>query len=199
MNEQTLFFDVDTQVDFLLPVGALYVPGGEKLIPALARLTEFAARQSIPLLSTADAHDPQDSEFAQWPPHCVAGTLGQKKVPETVLPGAVVIPDSAGPLPEGWQRAPQIIIEKQTTDAFQTSTLGRVLEARPARRVVLYGVVMEVCVLCAARGLLKRSVQLDIVTDAIREVDRARGDQALAELEAAGARLVSVEQATGAR
>jgi nicotinamidase/pyrazinamidase len=195
----TLFFDVDTQVDFLLPVGALYVPLGEKLIPALARLTEFAARQNIPLLSTADAHDPQDSEFAQWPPHCVAGTLGQKKVPETVLPGAVVIPNSPGPLPEGWQRAPQITIEKQTTDAFETTTLGRVLEARPARRVVLYGVVTEVCVLSAARGLLKRNVQLDIVTDAIRELDRARGAQALAELQAAGARLVSVNDATGGR
>jgi nicotinamidase/pyrazinamidase len=195
----TLFFDVDTQVDFLLPVGALYVPGGEKLIPALARLTEFAAGHGIPLLSTADAHDPQDSEFAQWPPHCVAGTLGQKKVPETVLPGAVVIRNSPGALPEGWQRAPQIIIEKQTTDAFQTITLGRVLEARPARRVVLYGVVTEVCVLSAARGLLKRNLQLDIVTDAIRELDRARGGQALAELEAAGARLVTVEQLLGAR
>jgi nicotinamidase/pyrazinamidase len=195
----TLFFDVDTQVDFLLPVGALYVPGGEKLIPALARLTEFAAGHGIPLLSTADAHDPQDSEFAQWPPHCVAGTLGQKKVPETVLPGAVVIPNLPGHLPEGWQRAPQIIIEKQTTDAFETITLGRVLEARPARRVILYGVVTEVCVLFAARGLLKRNVQLDIVTDAIRELDRARGDQALAELQAAGARLVTVEQVSGAR
>ena len=151
------------------------------------------------MLSTADAHDPQDAEFAQWPPHCVAGTLGQKKIQETVLPGAVVIPNSPGPLPEGWQRAPQIIIEKQTTDAFETVTLGRVLEARPARRVVLYGVVTEVCVLSAARGLLKRNVQLDIVTDAIRELDRARGDQALAELQAAGARLVTVNDATGGR
>jgi nicotinamidase/pyrazinamidase len=195
----TLFFDVDTQVDFLLPVGALYVPGGEKLIPALARLTEFAAGHGIPLLSTADAHDPQDAEFAQWPPHCVAGTLGQKKVPETVLPGAVVVPNSPGPLPEGWQRAAQIILEKQTTDAFETITLGRVLDARPVRRVVLYGVVTEVCVLCAARGLLKRSVQLDIVTDAIRELDRARGGQALAELQATGARLVTVNDATGGR
>src|SRR5581483_4392706 len=28
-----LFFDIDTQVDFMFPAGALYAPGAEKLIP----------------------------------------------------------------------------------------------------------------------------------------------------------------------
>ena len=39
----TVFFDVDTQLDFLYPAGALYVPGAETLLPALTRLTNFAA------------------------------------------------------------------------------------------------------------------------------------------------------------
>ncbi len=194
----TVFFDVDTQIDFLLPVGALYALGAEKIIPALARLTEFAAAHGIPIISTADAHAPQDPEFADWPPHCVAGTLGQRKVPESLLASAVVIPNSAAPLPEDWQRAPQAVVEKQTVNVFQALTLDRVVDARPAGRFVLYGVVTEVCVLYAARGLLKRGGQLDIVRDAIREFDQARGAQALAEMQAAGARLVTVAEVTHA-
>jgi nicotinamidase/pyrazinamidase len=189
-----VFFDVDTQIDFMLPVGALYVPGAERIIPALARLTEYAGARGIPILSTADAHAPQDPEFHDWPPHGVAGTRGQQKIPETLLAGALTIPNSPGALPEGWERAPQLVIEKQTLDAFQTHTLARVLEVRPAARFVLYGVVTEVCVLCAARGLLKRGARLDIVSDGIRELDGARGAQALAELHGAGARLVTSQQ-----
>lgn len=196
---QTIFLDVDTQIDFMLPAGALYVPGAEKLIPALARLTEFAASHGIPVISTGDAHDPQDREFHDWPPHCVAGTLGQHKVAETLLPGAVTIPNSPGPLPEKWGKAAQVVLEKQTLDVFENQTIDRVLQARPAARFVLYGVVTEYCVLCAARGLLKRNAQLDIVTDAVRELDGAKGRQALEELQAAGAHLVTVEQVVSGR
>jgi nicotinamidase/pyrazinamidase len=191
-----IFFDVDTQIDFLLPVGALYVPGAEKMIPALARLTDFARTHNIPIFSGTDAHAPQDPEFRDWPPHCVAGTLGQRKVPETLLANPLTIPNVPGPLPEGWQRAQQVIVEKQTLDPFETHTLARLLEGRLAGRFVVYGVVTEYCVLCAARGLLGRGARIEIVTDAIREIDPARGRQVLAELEQAGARLTTVAEVT---
>src|ERR1035438_3916644 len=93
----TVFFDVDTQKDFLLPVGALYVPGAEHLIPTLAKLFASARHRGIPVISTADAHSERDPEFAQWPPHCIVGTLGQAKIPETLLPDGQ-----------------QVIVEKQT-------------------------------------------------------------------------------------
>ena len=190
----TVFFDVDTQVDFMLPVGALYVPGAEHLIPALARLAQFARSRRIPVISTADAHAPQDPEFQQWPPHCVAGTLGQQKVAETLSPGAVTIPNTGEELPPAWEKAPQVIVEKQTLDAFRTHTLSRVLEQRRGSRFVVYGVVTEYCVLCAAQGLLSRGEQIDIVTDAIRALDSAQGRKVLDDLQAAGARLVSVDE-----
>jgi len=192
-----IFFDVDTQIDFMLPVGALYVPGAEKMIPALARLTEFARAQRIPIISDTDAHSAQDPEFRDWPPHCVAGTLGQNKVPETLLANPRVIPNDPGPLPEGWRQAPQVIVQKQTLDAFETHTMDRLLEGRLGERFVVYGVVTEYCVLCAARGLLRKGVKIDIVTDAIRELDPERGRQVLADLERAGARLTTVAEVLG--
>ena len=198
-NHQTVFFDIDNQVDFLLPVGALYVPGAEKLIPALGRLTEFARSRGIPIISDVDAHAPQDPEFRDWPPHCVRDTLGQRKVAETLLPGAVRIPNDPGPLPQGWERAPQLIVEKQTLDVFENHTIARILEERRAGRYVVYGVVTEYCVRLAVAGLLEAvrpwGAQVEIVTEAIRELDAARGRQALDELRAAGARTVTLEEA----
>src|SRR5689334_10348127 len=36
------FFDIDTQIDFLFPAGALYSPGAERIIEPVARLNRFA-------------------------------------------------------------------------------------------------------------------------------------------------------------
>ena len=40
-----ILWDVDTQVDFMLPEGKLYVPGAEETAPAMARLVA-AAREA---------------------------------------------------------------------------------------------------------------------------------------------------------
>ena len=112
---KTVFVDVDTQIDFLFPAGALYVPGAERLLPAIARLNHFAAAQGIPLISTADAHSENDPEFRQWPPHCVAGTTGQLKPAETLV--------GAG----------QIIVEKQALDVFTNPDFPALLELSRSR------------------------------------------------------------------
>ena len=81
----TVFFDVDTQLDFLYPAGALYVPGAESIVPQVAALNRYAAKNGIPVVSTMDAHTENDPEFREWPPHCVAGTAGQQKPAATLL------------------------------------------------------------------------------------------------------------------
>ena len=65
---KTAFLDVDSQLDFVNPSGALYVPGAERVVPAIARLNAYAAAKRIPLISTVDAHAENDVEFAAWPP-----------------------------------------------------------------------------------------------------------------------------------
>lgn len=183
-----ILVDVDTQIDFLYPVGALYVPGAERIIPNLARLYALG----WPVISTADAHADQDPEFAAWPPHCVSGTLGQKKPAETLRADAVIIPNAPGDLPPGWQGASQLIVEKQTLDAFETQTVERVLAGRAAKRYLLCGVVTEICVIRAARGLLRRGQRVEIVTDAIAALTPDAGRAALNELTTAGATLTTV-------
>ena len=90
-----VFVDVDTQADFMLPGGRLYVPGAEGLLATLARLRDFAEQHDIPVLASTDAHPTDAREFEQWPPHCVHGTPGQLKIPETLLRKYTVVLQSA--------------------------------------------------------------------------------------------------------
>jgi nicotinamidase/pyrazinamidase len=189
---KTIFFDIDSQLDFLYPAGALYVPGAERIVPAIARLNRYAAAQGIPVVSTTDAHAENDPEFQTWPPHCVAGTTGQHKAETTLLEKRVVVPNR--PCSLALDGAQQIIVEKQNVDVFTAPNLARVVENLAADRFVVYGVVTEICVLFAARGLLKYRKPVTIVTDAVAALTAEASDRALAEIRATGGTLALVSQ-----
>lgn len=190
----TIFFDIDSQLDFLYPAGALYVPGAERIVPAIERLNRHAAIYDIPVVSTTDAHPENDPEFKVWPAHCVTGTIGQHKAEATLLDKRVVVPNRDGELAiEGVQ---QIIVEKQHVDAFTVPNLTRVVERLAADAFVVYGLVTEVCVLHAARGLLKYGKPLTIVTDAIAPLTGEASERALAEIRAAGGKMALTSEIT---
>src|SRR5690348_8305586 len=107
---KTAFFDIDTQIDFLFPAGSLYVPGAERLVPALNLLNHYAAAHGIPLVSSMCAHAEDDPEFREWPAHCVVGTVGQLKPTATLLEKRAVIGVSSGD--RAIDGAQQILIEK---------------------------------------------------------------------------------------
>jgi nicotinamidase/pyrazinamidase len=184
---KTVFFDIDSQMDFLYPSGALYVPGAERVVEAIARLNRRAAARGIPVVSTTDAHTENDPEFAAWPPHCIAGTLGQRKAESTLLEKRVVVPNRECAL--DLAGAQQIVLEKQHVDMFTAVNLGRVLEELGAEECVVYGVVTEVCVRHAALGLLHTGRRVTVATDAIETLKPENGARSLDEIVAAGGRL----------
>ncbi|MGH9611776.1 MAG: cysteine hydrolase family protein, partial [Bryobacteraceae bacterium] len=149
-----VFFDVDTQIDFVYPAGALYTPGAERILPAVAALNRYAAghAHAIALVSTMDAHAEDDPEFQQWPHHCVIETIGQRKPANTLLEKRLVIPSQRVEISIAGVQ--QILLEKQHVDCFTNRNLTSMLAALNAERFVVYGVVTEVCVKCAAFGLL---------------------------------------------
>jgi nicotinamidase/pyrazinamidase len=191
---KTIFFDVDTQLDFVYPAGSLCAPGAEEIVPALAKLTQFAKANQIQILSTADAHCEDDPEFEDWPPHCIVGTFGQQKCAATLAipqPGVLSsVPRST--VPPG----PQIIVEKQHTDCFTNSNLGPLLASLKADRYVVYGVVSEICVRQAALGLVNTGARVELVTDAIRHISPAAYEAMLSEFQAAGGILTTSEAIT---
>src|SRR5206468_656993 len=85
-----VLWDVDTQVDFMLPDGKLYIPGAEQTIPAMARLVQGAREAGLVHVASADDHELTDDEISDqpdfrttYPPHCLRGTRGARKIRET--------------------------------------------------------------------------------------------------------------------
>ncbi len=185
---KTVFFDIDTQFDFVFPAGALYAPGAESILHHVAALNHRAPV----VISTMDAHSEDDPEFHQWPHHCVAGCLGQRKPAAALLEKRVVVPNRAGDISLGEAR--QIILEKQTLDCFSNVHLNGILTHFNADRYVVYGVVTEICVKLAASGLLKTGKRVELVTDAIRSLNGEAGARTLAEFQAAGGFLTTAAE-----
>jgi nicotinamidase/pyrazinamidase len=194
MNELLFFFDVDTQVDFMDPRGNLYVPGAEQIVPNLQRLMNWARENDVPVLSSADAHIPNDPEFKIWPPHCVIGTPGQRRIPETLFPHPVVIPSLPGAFTPPGRWVGQFIIEKPTYSVQDNPNYEAVLKALGERHAVMFGVATEYCVLASALALRRHGFSVDLVVDAIKPITEEGGRKALEEMAAAGVRMVTAAQ-----
>ncbi len=197
VSRRVVFWEVDTQADFMLPGGKLYVPGAERIIPNLRRLVDAAREGRVFLVSDACVHTLEDEEFKVWPPHCLSGTPGAQIIPETLTENFHLIPNRAGArLPVDLGKFQQVVLEKQTLDVFDNPNTEAVLERldREAEFIV-FGVVTEYCVRCAASGLLDRGRRVAIVTDAVETLNPADGRRTLEELTARGARLLTTDQA----
>lgn len=188
--DSLVFFDIDTQVDFMEPSGKLYVPGAEEIVPNLKRLMDWARTNEVPVISSADAHTPNDEEFKMWPPHCLAGTPGQHRIAETQFPDPVIIPcrSDAFNAPAHWKG--QFVVEKRTYSVQDNPNFDAVLKALGPRFAVVFGVVTEYCVRAAVLALCRQGFAVDLVADAIKCVKAEDGAQALAEMKAAGAKVV---------
>jgi len=174
-----VLWDVDTQVDFVLPDGKLYVPGAEQVAPAMQRLVEAARAAGIPHVASADDHELTDDEISDepdfqstYPPHCLRGTRGARKVPETEQEDPV--PITLEPLPERYLRGREFLLLKKHFDVFTNPNTDRLLALLDPDEVILFGVATDVCDDAAIRGLLERGRHVRFVEDAARGLDEQR-------------------------
>jgi nicotinamidase/pyrazinamidase len=196
LRRKFVFWEVDVQADFMLPGGKLYVPGAEKIISNVQRLVGAALEANIFIVSSADAHSEHDPEFSRFPPHCIRGTAGAQIIPEALAQKFLLIPnDSSFRLPDDFGNYPQVVIEKQTLNDFDNPLAGEIVQRLgPDAEYVVFGVVTEFCVMCAASGLLERGRKVSIVSDAIETLNSEDGDRTLDELESLGARMVTTKE-----
>jgi nicotinamidase/pyrazinamidase len=186
------FFDIDTQLDFIAPGGALYGPGAERLIPVISTLNCYAAEHKIPLISTTDAHPDNAAEFQVWPPHCVAGTLGQRKPAALLCPERAIVPyEPAFRLSALDPGVRQIIVEKNDLDMFSNPHLPALLSSLGVTECIVYGVFVDYCVKCAIMGLVRSGRKVFLVTDASASISPAAGEAVLREFVAAGGQLAA--------
>jgi nicotinamidase/pyrazinamidase len=178
-------WDVDTQVDFMLPDGKLYVPGAVETIPAMGRLVEAARAAGVLHVASADDHELSDPEIADepdfqdtYPPHCLRGTPGAEKIAETKQ--ADPVPLSLVPYPPGLvaglvQGRREILLLKKSFDVFTNPNTEALLDAIDPEQIVVFGTATDVCADAAIRGFLRRGRRVQFVEDAARAIaeDRA--------------------------
>ena len=195
-SKSVVFWEVDTQADFVLPGGALYVPGAEKTLPNLKRLVDVARSGRVFLVSSACHHAPDDPEFETFGPHCIRNTPGARIVSDGLADNFLRVPNEPNfDWPPGIDLIQQVIFEKQRLDVFSNLQAGALVEKLGDVRYVVFGVVTEYCVGLAAKGLLHRGHRVSIVKDAIETLDVRAGSAMLDELKALGVDLISTDEA----
>jgi nicotinamidase/pyrazinamidase len=194
--QDLILWEVDTQRDFMLPEGKLYVPGAEKLLPKIEKLTDAARRGRCLLVSHGCFHSPDDPEFKLFPPHCVKGTPGSEYVAQALTDKVVRVGNDAAELPKDLVEYKQILLEKQTLDIFESRHAASLVERLPREaEFLVFGVVTEYCVRLAAKGLLERGRRVTVVEDAIETLNPDEGQRAIMELRELGAKFTTTEKA----
>lgn len=202
-----IFWDVDTLYDFMKPDGKLYVTGSEDIIPAVKALTDFAHAHCIPIVASADKHEPSDPEISEtpdwkstFPPHCMRGTPGQLKIAETQLQNPLVIePELQDPGALAQQvlaHRGDFLLNKRAVDVFTNANVAALLRALEPQAIVLYGVATDFCNRYAVEGLLRvrPRVELYLVSDAVRAIVPEEGARLMAAWSERGIRLITVRQ-----
>ena len=207
-SARAILWDVDTQIDFVLPDGKLAVPGAAAAIPAMARLVTWARENGVTHVASADDHELTDPEISDapdfdstYPPHCLRGTRGAQKIPET---------EQEDPLPLGHIAYPpgivrslvagrrEILLLKKSFDVFASPNAEAVLESLDPSEILVFGVATDVCDHAAVMGLVRRGRRVAFVEDAARGLDDARTAACLAEWREAGVRFTTSEQVVSA-
>jgi nicotinamidase/pyrazinamidase len=196
----TVLWDVDTQVDFMLPDGKLYVRGAEQTIPAMRLLVEAARRAGIPHVASADDHELTDSEISAepdyretYPPHCLRGTRGARKIPETEQEDPV--PITLEQLPERYLAGREFLLLKKSFDVFTNPNTERLLDWLSPDEILVFGVATDVCDDAAIRAFLDRGLEVRFVEDAARGLDDARTAACTASWRERGVAFVTAQAA----
>jgi nicotinamidase/pyrazinamidase len=202
-----IFWDVDTQVDFMHADGKLYVPGAEEIAPTLRRLVDAAREAGIVHVASADDHELTDPEISDepdfrntYPPHCLRGTRGAQKVVETEqddpLPFALV-PFPPGLVPDLVDGRREILLLKKNFNVFTNPNTDPLLDALDPDEIVVFGVATDVCNDAAIRGFLQRGRRVVFVEDAARGLDAERTAACTAAWREGGVAFATADEVVG--
>jgi nicotinamidase/pyrazinamidase len=199
-----IFWDIDTQQDFMKKDGRLYVPEAEEIIPNLDKLMRYARSKHIPIFGSQDCHSPSDAEIREqgfdyektFPPHCIEGTPGQEKIKETKALHPLYI--GIKPLQQkelkkmSATHEGEIILQKQQFDVFTNPNTETLLDIVMPEVIVVFGVALDVCDAHAIHGFLKRgNIEVYLVIDAVKPIDKEKGAQLIHQWGKRGVRMVT--------
>jgi len=181
-NITTLFWNVDTQEDFIDQAGKLYVQGAEQIRPMLKQITDFAKQAELRVVNTCDYHHINSYEISAFPDfvttfpqHCLAGTSGADFISET-QPELPLLIDWDSELAlfaefDDPKRYRNLVVRKDAFDVFAGNpNVEKMVQILNPGKVFIYGVTTNICVDKAVMGLSQRGIQVYVFMDAIKEL-----------------------------
>ena len=204
MKKEILFWDVDTQYDFMRPEGRLYVPGAEGIIDNVNKIRRFALDNGYSMLASTDWHKDGNEEISNapdfkttFPPHCLAGKPGSERVgylgnlPIGVVPNE---PMSDGDILKlvGMEQF-HITIRKEKLDVFSNPNTTRIVELLKPTGAVVFGAALDLCLRMAVEGLIKMGdMKLYLLRDTVKTLGLKSDSDVIGELKATGVEIISV-------
>ena len=185
---------VDMQNDFAAPRGALHVAGAADIVPVInAQIALARAAQSM-LVYTQDWHPPRTPHFAvdggDWPIHCVAHSWGAElhEGLDCPLGSPMILKGTNGE--DGYSA---FTMRDPSTEELVPTPLEPLLIESGVTSVVVVGLATDYCVRETALDAIHLGFGATVLTDGVAAVEVLPGDgeEALAELEAAGVVLTS--------
>lgn len=180
MKEELVFWDVDTQFDFMRPEGKLYVPGAETIIDKVSEVRRLALENGYSIIADIDWHSVDNDEISDtpdfkrtFPPHCMAGEPGSQRV------------GYLGDLPIGHvsiEKMPtnelhklidkdqfHVVIRKEELDVFSNPNTVELVKLVDPKTVIVFGVALDFCVSCVVNGLSRFfNAELRVLKDAVK-------------------------------
>src|SRR2546428_6678955 len=193
-----IFFDVDTQRDFMDSTGALYVPDAEAIRPNVERLLRAASDRKVTTISSRCAHEPDDPEFEIFPPHCIDGSPGAERVFADLpaLPRWEIAVDATADQQSQIRPATHYVVKKRVFDLFSNQWLEGLRRRGDfqSESFAVFGVATDYCVRACALGLTRAGAHVLLVEDAIRGVAGETTSRTIDEMRAAGVEFTTTDE-----
>jgi nicotinamidase/pyrazinamidase len=195
VEKKVIFWDVDTQFDFMKPEGKLYVPGADKIIPAINKIRKFALDNGFSIIASSDWHSPSDKEISQtpdfketFPQHCLASEPGSERIGFLgKLPIEYVEPepmDTASLKKLVDKEQFHIVLRKSQLDVFSNPNTTPLLELIRPEIMVVFGVALDICVLQTVSYLLSwGKSDIIVLADGVKGLGKRPDEQILKEFE----------------
>ncbi len=203
MSKKTVFWDDDTQFDFMIPQGKLYVPDAQNIIETVSEIRRFALDNGFPIIASTDWHSLDSPEISDkpdfvntFPPHCLANDKGAERVGFLgSIPIAYIetepLDDTA--IKKLISKEPfHIAIRKNSLDVFSNPNTQKLFDLLKPERIIVFGVALEFCVYIAiSRFLEKTDSSIYLIEDATKAINPKKGRQVLNELRSKGVQVTN--------
>lgn len=196
-KRRQVLVDINTQRDFFLADGVVCIRNHRRVLAHVRRLMAWARSRDIPIISTCEVYP--DHNGQSEPHYCIDGTVGQLKIPYTVVGNRISFAaDGNTDLPRDMlRRYRQVVFHKRCVDPFDEPRIDRVLSEVCAAEFILMGATAEGAVKAAVLGLLQRNKRVSVVIDAVGYHDNREAKMAFRKMEAKGARLIETRRLAG--